>query len=83
MTDRDTRADALRIAIEAAAILGPPAVAAIARTVRAEWPELIADLERALESEPPPIMPTPPSAEEARVLLRSRREARRLSRSRR
>lgn len=76
-TDRDTRADALRIAIEAAAILGPPAVAALARTVRAEWPELIADLERALESEPPPIGPTPPSAETAREFLRSQRVARR------
>ena len=83
MSDRDTRADALRLALEAAAILGPPAVAAIARTVRAEWPELIDELERALQRDAPPIGATPPSVEDARAVLRARREARRLARVRR
>lgn len=81
--DQSAREEALRLSLQLLSILGPPAVAAIARTVRAEWPELIETLERALESDVPPIGPTPPSAEEARAILRTRREARRLARSRR
>lgn len=78
--DQPDREEALRLALQLLAIVGPPAIAAVARTVRSEWPELVDALNRALESEPPPIMPTPPSAEEARAVLRSRREERRTAR---
>jgi hypothetical protein len=73
----DPRTDALVRALEAAAILGPPLVAAVARTVRTEWPELIEVLERALQGELPAVASTPPSAEDARAMLRARRVERR------
>ena len=81
--DHDPRADALRLSLQLLAILGPPAVAAVARTVRSEWPELIAALESALERDVPPIAATPPTAESARAILRARRDARRLARMKR
>ena len=77
MSNHDERADALLRAVEAAAILGPPLVAAVARTVRAEWPDLIEALERALQGELPTVAATPPSAEDARAILRARRVERR------
>jgi hypothetical protein len=80
MTTRDHRTDALVRALEAAAILGPPLVAAVARTVRTEWPELIEVLERALQGEMPAVAATPPSAEDARAVLRARRVERRRAR---
>lgn len=80
MTTHDARTGALLRAVEAAAILGPPLVAAVARTVRAEWPELIEDLERALQGELPALATTPPSAEDARVELRRRRSERKRAR---
>ena len=77
MTTRDARTDALVSALQAAAILGSPLVAAVARTVRAEWPDLIEALERALQGELPAVATTPPSAEDARAILRARRVERR------
>lgn len=77
MSNHDARTDALLRAVEAAAILGPPLVAAVARTVRAEWPDLIEALERALQGELPAVAATPPSAEDARAILRARRVERR------
>lgn len=77
MTTPDARTDALVRALEAAAILGPPLVAAVARTVRTEWPELVEALERALQGELPAVAATPPSAEDARAVLRERRVVRR------
>lgn len=78
--DQSDREEALRLSLQLLAIVGPPVVAAVERTVRAECPELVDALNRALEIEPPPIMSTPPSAEEARAVLRSRREDRRIAR---
>lgn len=80
MTTPDTRTDALVRALEAAAILGPPLVAAVARTVRTEWPELVEALERALQGELPAVAVTPPNAEDARAELRRRRAERRRAR---
>lgn len=80
MSNQDARIDALLRAVEAAAILGPPLVAAVARTVRTEWPELVEALERALQGELPAVAATPPSAEDARAVLRERRVARKRAR---
>lgn len=80
MSASDERADALVRTLQTAALIGPPLVAAVARTVRAEWPELIEALERALQGELPTVAATPPSAEDARVELRRRRAGRRRER---
>jgi hypothetical protein len=73
--DRGDLADALLLLIEVAGWFGAPMVAAAARTIRTEYPHLIGELERALESEPPPLGPTPPTAASGRLeVLRRRAE---------
>jgi hypothetical protein len=68
-------ADALLLLIEIAGWFGAPFVSAIARTVRSEYPQLIATLERALNDEAPAIGPAPPTRESGKLeVLRRRAE---------
>lgn len=73
--DHSDLADALLLLIEIAGWFGAPMVSAAARTIRTEYPHLIGELERALESEPPTLGPTPPTAASGRLeVLRRRAE---------
>jgi hypothetical protein len=82
-SDRSDLADALLLLVEIAGLFGAPLVSAVARTVRQEYPELIATLERALEGTAPELGPTPPTAEAGRVEVLRRRADRMLRRFRR
>jgi hypothetical protein len=68
-------ADALLLLLEIAGWFGAPFVSAIARTVRTEYPHLIATMERALNDDAPAIGPTPPTRESGQLeILRRRAE---------
>lgn len=78
--NRSELADALPLLVEFVSIFGPPILYAVTRAIRAEHPELIPVLERALETQPPPIGATPPTAEDGRIEVMRRRVERMLRR---